>query len=189
MSGGLQTVDDAVAMIHAIINTDKESQSWSTYAMQGTGLCVTHVERDGVVAGSGRRAAEERPARAKKCTVRFRFQVTPPMSNMFGTMHGGCVATMIDILSSFVLALQTPGETGTPWSTFGVSQTLSVNYLAPTRLDSWVEVESTTLQAGRMIALLNTDMYELTGKDGDRVKMTATSGHYKIDTSSRSAKM
>ena len=113
--------------------------------------------------------------------MRFRLRVKENMTNSFGTVHGGCLATVIDTLSSFLMPLHSSGVMGQPWLTFGVSQTLTVNYLAPTRVNKWIEVVVTSLSVGKNVALLDTRVYELAGDEhSERKVLTATSTHNKV---------
>lgn len=63
----------------------------------------------------------------------------------------------------------------------GVSQTLNVQYIAPARVGTWVEVEVRSSSVGRVAALLQLDMYELDGRDGQRIVHTGSGTHTKID--------
>ncbi|WFD42684.1 hypothetical protein MPSI1_001332 [Malassezia psittaci] len=187
----LITVDDAFAWTHSSLGDTMSSKEGWTYAALKDSQCeVVYAERDGVVNGSGERAANEHPNRAKNSEMRFRMQVQPNMTNVFGTMHGGCLATVIDSLSSFVIFLHSSGQQGQPWLTLGVSQTLTVNYLAPTRVGTWIELVVKSMSIGKSVALLDTEVYELEGgKDSKRKIRTASSTHTKVDVSMRMPKL
>ena len=71
-----------------------------------------------------------------------------------------------------------------------MSQTLTVHYLAPTRLGSWIEVAVKGMSVGKSVALLETEIWELSGdKSSDRKVRTAFSTHTKIDVSGKLAKI
>lgn len=186
----LQTVEAAVQQAEAVISViTSEPNRWNTQTMTGSQYFLTYAERDGIVWGQDPRAATEQPVRARQGTMRFRLQVQPHMANPFGTMHGGCIASVIDLLSSFLLSLFSPGEQGTSWFSTGVSQSLTVHYLAPNIVGTWIEVESRMLSLSRNLALVQTDVYQLDGRDGKRVRHTATSTHTKVDVTTGRSKL
>lgn len=94
------------------------------------------------------------------------------------------MASVIDVISSFLLPLFSPGEQDTSWFLTGVSQSLTVHYLAPTHIGTWIEVDAHMLNVSRSVALVQTDVYELSARDGERVRKTATSTHTKVDVQS-----
>ena len=61
----LQTVDEAREMIEALFEFLTSIDHWERRLLQNTGIFVSHIERDGVVGGSGERAKSERPKRAE----------------------------------------------------------------------------------------------------------------------------
>ncbi|WFD17961.1 hypothetical protein MCAP1_000172 [Malassezia caprae] len=186
----LQTVDSAVQQVMQVLEmVTNDPGRWNTLTMAGSQYSLTHAERDGIVWGKDPRADTEQPARARQSTMRFRLQVQSHMANPFGTMHGGCIASVIDLLSSFVLSLYSPGEQGSSWFLTGVSQSLTVHYLAPTQIGTWIEVDAQALSVSRNVALVQTDVYELTSRDGERVRKTATSTHTKVDVQTVKSKL
>ncbi|CAL52417.1 Phenylacetic acid degradation-related domain [Ostreococcus tauri] len=70
--------------------------------------------------------------------------VTAELTNRFGTLHGGCVATIVDVLTT--VALLTLTDRG------GVSTDLSCSYVAPAVLGERVRVECEVIRAGRTLA-------------------------------------
>lgn len=186
----LQTVDEAVEQAVSVLEMlTNDPGRWNTLTMAGTQYFLSYAERDGVVWGQDPRARTDRPTRAKQGTMRFRLQVQPHMANPFGTMHGGSIASVIDLLSSFLLTLFSPGEQGTSWVSTGVSQSLTVHYLAPTHIGMWIEVDTHILNVSRSVALVQTDVYALTARDGARVRKTATSTHTKVDVQTVKTKL
>ncbi|WFD02872.1 hypothetical protein MOBT1_001559 [Malassezia obtusa] len=187
----LLTVDDAAAWARSVVqDTVQSPEGWSHLCLKDSQCELTYAARNGVVAGSGEKAATERPSRALQTEMRFRMQVQPTMTNQFGTVHGGCLATIIDTLSSILIPLHSSAEAGQPWTSFGVSQTLTVHYLAPTRVHTWIEVVVKSMSVGKTVALLDTEVYELEGdKNSNRKIRTAASTHSKIDVSSRMPKL
>ncbi|WFD33907.1 hypothetical protein MCUN1_000733 [Malassezia cuniculi] len=181
----LQSVDEAKVMIETLIEYVISCDNWERRLLEGTEVFVSHIERDGVVGGSGDRAANERPERAQHSVVRFRLRALPYMGNQFGAVHGGYSAGLIDVLSSLVIALHTSGEPGEPWSTLGVTNNLSINYMLPTTIMQWIEFEVRALRVGRAQALTAIDIYELDGREGKRTRLTISATHAKTDVSSK----
>lgn len=175
------SVDNAANTLNLIIERILEGNGWDKISLEGTDIFVAHVERDGVVWGSGKRAAEETPERAKNSIIRLRFRPNQHMGNHFGALHGAYSAGIVDILSTLVLVLHTSGEAGSPWSTLGVSNIITLHYMLPTTVGRWIEFEARTLRVGRSQALIAVDIYELDGRDGKRVRHTITATHAKSD--------
>ena len=100
----MQSVDEAAAMIEQMLDAMMTSEDSYNVATLKKSFCfLTHCERDGVVWRGGWRSVSDRPKRARRAMVRFRLKVAPHMANPFGTMHGGCTATIADTLSSFAV--------------------------------------------------------------------------------------
>ncbi|EED20624.1 thioesterase family protein, putative [Talaromyces stipitatus ATCC 10500] len=96
-------------------------------------------------------ATEGPPARAT-----FRLFVTPNMCNPMGNLHGGCSATIIDILTSLLaLSISKPGvfELGG-----GVSRNLNVTFLRPVPADTDIRVVVEVTQMGKRFALMRTEI-------------------------------
>lgn len=78
--------------------------------------------------------------------------VRPTTANMFGTMHGGCHATLIDVVSTAALVT----VTGRP----GVSVSLTVNYLRPGASNAELEVRSRVIKHGKKLGTIVTDIVD-----------------------------
>lgn len=90
------------------------------------------------------------PARAT-----FRMLVTPSMTNALNNLHGGCAATIIDILTSIpVMAVGTPGV----FQYGGVSRNLNVTYLRPVPVHTEIRVVCEVTQIGKRLALLRAEI-------------------------------
>lgn len=179
----LQTVDEAREMIEALFEFLTSIDHWERRLLQNTGIFVSHIERDGVVGGSGERAKSERPKRAESSVLCMRLLPQPYMSNQFDAVHGGYTAGLVDVLSSLIIALHTSAKQSEPWSTLGVSNGISINYMLPTQINHWIEVEVRTLRVGRTQALTLVHIYQLESRDGKRVRHTITATHAKTDVS------
>ncbi|KAK2801433.1 hypothetical protein FQN51_005327 [Onygenales sp. PD_10] len=68
----------------------------------------------------------------------FEFTVKPEMCNPFGTLHGGCATTILDLLSSAVV-LTVPGPEG-DMTTAAVSKNIMISFLRPVMVGQTVKV-------------------------------------------------
>ncbi|ORY76304.1 HotDog domain-containing protein [Protomyces lactucae-debilis] len=93
----------------------------------------------------------------------FRVKVLPEQCNSLGSMHGGALATAIDLLTSCAI-MAMPRE-GAWESGAGVSRTLSVTYLRPAACDSYVLFTCKVVSLGKRSACITCDVTsETTGK-------------------------
>lgn len=81
-----------------------------------------------------------------QCTAEMR--VAEEHLNRMGTMHGGCTASLVDIVST--LALMTLQR-----SVPGVSVDLNVSYMKAAKLGEDILIDARTLKAGKMLAFLD----------------------------------
>ena len=79
--------------------------------------------------------------------VRCVLPVTPSVQNRYGTLHGGCVATLVDVVTTAALV------TVSDYS--GVTLELSASYLNPCAAGDVAEVEARVLKAGGAVAVLS----------------------------------
>ncbi|KAF7595904.1 hypothetical protein BBP40_004397 [Aspergillus hancockii] len=87
--------------------------------------------------------------------VSFVFKVIPKICNAVGTLHGGCAATLIDILSTVILlGVSKPGN----FSMGGVSRNLRVTYLRPAPKDTEVRLVCDVVHVGKRLALLRAEI-------------------------------
>jgi acyl-coenzyme A thioesterase 13 len=84
--------------------------------------------------------------------ARVRLPVEAPVQNMGGMLHGGAVATLVDVVGT--LAIMTADREGRP----GVSTDLNVSWLAPAPGGAAVLVEATVLKSGRTLAFVQVDV-------------------------------
>ncbi|XP_017096373.2 acyl-coenzyme A thioesterase 13-like [Drosophila bipectinata] len=75
------------------------------------------------------------------------FTVAPEHLNLAGTLHGGLTASIVDNVTTF--ALMSKGAHP------GVTANLNVSYMAPARVGDLVEIEATTIRAGKTMAYLD----------------------------------
>lgn len=79
-----------------------------------------------------------------------------------GNLHGGCAATLIDILSTVILlAKSRPGV----FALGGVSRLLKTTYLRPVPQDTEIRLRCTLVQVGRRLAYLRAEI--LRADNGD----------------------
>ncbi|KAI8801227.1 HotDog domain-containing protein [Cladochytrium replicatum] len=82
----------------------------------------------------------------------FEFTVLPDHSNAYGTIHGGIIASLVDICSAgAVIALA-----DTP---FGASIDMSTTYISAAKEGETVRIESICHKAGRTLAFTSTELY------------------------------
>ncbi|KAJ5925213.1 hypothetical protein N7454_007852 [Penicillium verhagenii] len=117
----------------------------------------------------GKKAADVRwDVNARECNLRFEsatrgppskaaftFTVTPSLSNTLGSLHGGCAATLIDILSTTILlGVSSPGKFGFG----GVSRNLRLTYLRPVPIETEARIVVEIVHVGKRLALLRAEI-------------------------------
>lgn len=177
----LQTLDAACDTISHVLATSLENKDWNSGLFVDTEPFLAYAERDGIVYRKDPRSATESPQRAQRSKICVRMKVAQHMGNQFGTMHGGCIATVVDTFSSLLIQLHTSGHFGQPWAMMGVSQNMIVQYLKPTRIGRWIEIESTMLMLSKSVCMMQVDIYELDSRDGKRTVHTISGSHTKMD--------
>ncbi|OCH94487.1 hypothetical protein OBBRIDRAFT_789176 [Obba rivulosa] len=100
----------------------------------------------------------------------FELTVDRNMVNRRGNMHGGCIATLIDLCTSFVLvaALDVPQ----------VSQVLTTLYHAPVPIDAKLRVVCETTSMGRRANSIRCEVWDVTN-----TRLAATGIHIKMTPS------
>lgn len=72
-----------------------------------------------------------------------------------GNLHGGCAATLIDVLSTTILlGMSSPGRFGLG----GVSRNLKVTYLRPVPRDTEIRLNCVLVHVGKRLALLRAEI-------------------------------
>lgn len=79
--------------------------------------------------------------------VRCSLPVTEAVQNRYGTLHGGCIATLVDVVTTAALV------TVSDFS--GVTLELSAAYLNPCAAGDVAEVEARVLKAGGAVAVMS----------------------------------
>lgn len=78
----------------------------------------------------------------------------------YGNLHGGLVATLIDMCSSFALKL----STGTRWELIGVSTNMSIAYMKGVAPGNKIKLVSEVEHVGRTLANIYTKIYNEQGQ-------------------------
>mmetsp|Transcript_38618 Transcript_38618/g.85934 ORF Transcript_38618/g.85934 Transcript_38618/m.85934 type:complete len:189 (+) Transcript_38618:109-675(+) len=104
-----------------------ESVNFDTTALSG--LVVTSSERGRIVC---------------------KFPVTQKVSNRYGTLHGGCIATLVDTVSTAALV--------TVSDQTGVSVNLATTYLLPVPCGVEVVVDARVVRSGKTLATIQVDI-------------------------------
>ncbi len=91
--------------------------------------------------------------------ARVRMPVGEAVQNLGGALHGGAVATLVDVVGT--IAIMTADRDHRP----GVSTDLNVSWFSPAPGGSAVLVEATVLKSGRTLAFVQVDLH----REGDGV--------------------
>lgn len=84
--------------------------------------------------------------------ARVRLTVTDALVNVNGTLHGGVVATLVDVVGTVALmAADRDGRSG-------VSTDLNVSWFAPGPKGASVLVEATVLKIGKTLGFVTVDL-------------------------------
>ncbi|KAJ2963061.1 hypothetical protein NQZ79_g1888 [Umbelopsis isabellina] len=87
----------------------------------------------------------------------FEFEVAENHTNGIGNLHGGCVATLIDLCSSLAILniqLHFVSSEHVPWRTPGISTELAVSYIAGAPEGTKLRIENELLRSGKTLANL-----------------------------------
>lgn len=93
---------------------------------------------------------------AEQGKVTCELEVKEEHLNGHGTMHGGMLATLVDVVSTY--AIGTAGE-----NKLGVTVDLSVSYMSAAVPGDKVTIKSEVLKAGKNLAFANVDIYKQNG--------------------------
>mmetsp|Transcript_14109 Transcript_14109/g.44412 ORF Transcript_14109/g.44412 Transcript_14109/m.44412 type:complete len:169 (-) Transcript_14109:607-1113(-) len=94
--------------------------------------------------------------------------VTRPLANVFGALHGGALATIVDHATSYAVLARTHFSPDTLWS---VSVSLSVEYCAPARVGETVRIVVRAPKVGKKLAFTTAT---ISSQDGSRTLYTGT---------------
>ncbi|KAI8143650.1 HotDog domain-containing protein [Fennellomyces sp. T-0311] len=106
----------------------------------------------------------------------WEFEVKDKHCNMLKNIHGGCVATIIDICSSFAIMVY---EGKHKWKFVGVSTELSVNYLAGMSPGQTARLECEVQRVGKSLGNIYTRVYN---NEDDKLCYTSSHAKYRVDS-------
>jgi acyl-coenzyme A thioesterase 13 len=106
-----------------------------------------------------------RDARFSDGRCRCAFPVGSEKTNRYGTLHGGCIATLVDVVSTAALVTQSDHP--------GVSVNIDVAYMSPGPAGEEVQVDATVVKVGANLAFMEV---LITSADG---KVVARGSHTK----------
>merc|ERR1719273_2691417 len=92
-------------------------------------------------------------------------------TNIFGTMHGGCTATIIDDASTLALV----DDSEESLKHLGVSVKINVDYIKPAKLGTEIIVDARLKKRGRTLAFLDVEI-----RDKNSNAIIATGSHTKF---------
>jgi acyl-coenzyme A thioesterase 13 len=105
---------------------------------------------------------------AEKGVVRCSLPVTTIVQNSYGTLHGGAIGTIIDVVGTLALLADDPKRGG-------VSVDLNVNFLNPAKLGDSVTVEGRVLKTGKSLGFTEVDIKRVSG---NRITLPSPSFSY-----------
>lgn len=98
------------------------------------------------------------------------MDVNPGIQNTYGTLHGGAVCTLVDVVGTMALLTTDPTRAG-------VSVDLNVNFLSAAPGGARIVVEGRVLKTGKRLGFTQVDIFVIK-LDGTRV-LAATGRHTK----------
>ncbi|RUS13305.1 HotDog domain-containing protein [Endogone sp. FLAS-F59071] len=104
--------------------------------------------------------------------------ITPTMEecNMLGNVHGGCMATLIDVCSTWAIKTMQGKH---PWVAGGVSTDIHVQYVSAARMGVPLLIESEVVKLGESLAFMRVRVME---KDNGRMCALGTHTKFNIDS-------
>ncbi|KAI8805793.1 HotDog domain-containing protein [Cladochytrium replicatum] len=92
---------------------------------------------------------------SKEGKATFEFQVKPEYTNVYGTLHGGVIGSLIDICSGgAVMAL-----INAPFGVTSQSLDMNMSFIAAAKEGDVVRIESVILKSGKSVAFTETTMF------------------------------
>ena len=105
--------------------------------------------------------------RVGKGEVEATLPVDKAVQNFYKTLHGGCIATVVDVVGTMAMLSQNAAKPG-------VSVDLNVSFCAAAKAGDTVRIKGRLLKSGRKLAFTQVDLYR--ESDG---KLVATGRHTK----------
>ncbi|KAI9476005.1 MAG: HotDog domain-containing protein [Benjaminiella poitrasii] len=101
-------------------------------------------------------AAELSIVAAEPDILTWEFTVKEKHCNQLGNLHGGCVATLIDICSSFAVLVSSRKL----WTLIGISTDLSVSYMRGVSEGETIRIVCEVQRVGSTLANIFTRVYD-----------------------------
>ena len=91
--------------------------------------------------------------------------------NYYGTLHGGCTATLVDVISTFALAQDTEESL----KHLGVSVNMNIDYMKAAKLGSEIIIDAQLKKRGKQLAFLDVEI-----RDKETSALLAKGSHTKF---------
>ncbi|CAO1621573.1 unnamed protein product [Jaminaea pallidilutea] len=182
--GAPMPLDSSIGMINDMLHAcaDPSSPGFSRHAVNTTAKLVKAQRISTARSGDVEATKQEEEQKQFFGRATFRMQCQEGMANQLGNLHGGCAATMADLFTSLAIYLHVAdSDPSTPWGMLGVTQSLSLVYLAAVPAEEWMEIECNVLSLGSRVAVMTGDIWLLESEDGPRVKKATYATHTKLD--------
>ncbi|KAK0664903.1 Acyl-coenzyme A thioesterase 13 [Lasiodiplodia hormozganensis] len=123
-------------------------------------------------------------------TTAWKVFVPEELTNAGGALHGGAVATLFDMLTSFTISCAEDVE-GTGWEVNNVSRTLNCSYLKPIMQGEYMRVECEVTALGKRNGLCRGVMrkWNKEREDGAGGDVCYTCEHGKVNTGIAASKL
>jgi acyl-coenzyme A thioesterase 13 len=120
------------------------------HAVSGARRCVFRRQAVGRAQWSDTFALLQREVTVEAGRITCVLPVTPSVENRYSTLHGGCIATLVDVLST--AALVTVSDSS------GISLDLNVSYMTAAKDGDSVAIDARVLKVGKSTALLEAEL-------------------------------
>ncbi|KAG1464867.1 hypothetical protein G6F56_004995 [Rhizopus delemar] len=97
---------------------------------------------------------------AESDKVTWEFIIKDKHTNRYGNIHGGLIATLIDVCSSFAIRV----NTGAQWKSLGVSTDMAISYMRGAQPGSVLKIVCEAHRVGNKLATLYTRIYDQNNK-------------------------
>ena len=91
--------------------------------------------------------------------------------NNYGTLHGGCTATLVDVVSTYALVEDTEDSL----RRLGVSVNMNIDYMKAAKLDSEIIIDAQIKKRGKKLAFLDVEI-----RDKENNDLVAKGSHTKF---------
>ena len=91
--------------------------------------------------------------------------------NYYGTLHGGCTATLVDVISTYALI----EDTEESLTHLGVSVNMNIDYMKAAKLGSEILIDAQLKKRGKQLAFLDVEI-----RDKEKNDLIAKGSHTKF---------